>query len=44
MPMIYGKRGAWILGACALGVLLSFVQVSATAREADALAADDFEA
>ena len=29
--MIYGKRGAWIWGACALGVLLSFVQVSATA-------------
>lgn len=26
-----GRRGTWVLGACALGVLLSFVQVGATA-------------
>lgn len=29
--MSFGRRDAWILGACALGILLSFVQVRATA-------------
>jgi len=31
VPMSVSQRGAWTLGACVLGVLLSFVQVRATA-------------